>query len=556
MNTQAQRPVLVIGLDGATYRVIDPLLAEGKLPTLARLMAEGARGVLTSTLPPNSAPAWTSFLTGVNPARHRILDFREVDLRRYEVFTGRFVNATAFAGRTILDWIGRQSRGVVAFRVPMTYPVWPVNGILVAGFPTPDRKRAYTYPPDLAETLTPIALHSHDEILHAGPAEERRNADHEIALLVRTMKRWLQERRFDFYMAVTGIPDGFHHKFWKYHDPSHPLHDSTWPEADRNIIREYYQRLDAAIGELVSLVDRDWLVVVMSDHGGGPKPWRRFHTNAWLAQQGWLHPATARPTAWVSRPLQGAMAWARRAFPWRHWLVEHLPQRFRREALAFRQATHLIDWSRTRAYRVPLQYPAEGIEINVRGRQPQGVVEPGAEYERLREEIIAALRELRDPATGRAVVREVWRREEVYPTGDLDAVPDIVCLLEEGIDAGSDLQRVFTDVPLADLERLNGDHTMEGIAILWGAGVRAGHRLTLHLLDLPPTLLWAMGLPVPEDMDGRVLTEAFTPEYVAAHPVTYTREMGWTAGVGRTALTPEEEAEIQKALVGLGYLEE
>ena len=250
------------------------------------------------------------------------------------------------------------------------------------------------------------------------------------------------------------------------------------------------------------------------------------------------------------------MAWARRAFPWRHWLVEHLPQRFRREALAFRQATHLIDWSRTRAYRVPLQYPAEGIEINVRGRQPQGVVEPGAEYERLREEIIAALRELRDPATGRAVVREVWRREEVYPTGDLDAVPDIVCLLEEGIDAGSDLQRVFTDVPLADLERLNGDHTMEGIAILWGAGVRAGHRLALHLLDLPPTLLWAMGLPVPEDMDGRVLTEAFTPEYVAAHPVTYTREMGWTARAGRTALTPEEEAEIQKALVGLGYLEE
>ncbi len=555
MATQARRQVLVIGLDGATYRVIDPLLAAGELPVLARLLNEGVRGELRSTLPPNSAPAWSSFLTGVNPARHRILDFREVDLRRYEVFTGRFINARALAGRTILDWIGTRSRGVVAYRVPMTYPVWPVNGVLVAGYPTPDRKRAYTYPPELANVLTPLALHSHDEIMVAGIGEERRNADHEIARLLAHMGRWLRENRHDFYVAVTGITDGFHHKFWKYHDPQHPLHDPGWPAEAKNIIREYYRRLDAAIGELLACVDHRWLVVVMSDHGGGPRPWRQFHVNAWLARQGWLTPSGGGRASWTRRAVRYTLEWARHRVPWRRWLAEHLPVRWQQQALRWRQATGWIDWSRTQAYHVPLQYPAGGIEINLRGRQPQGVVAPGAEYERLRDEIIAALKNVRDPETDRPVIVEAWPREAVYPRGDMDSVPDILFLTSETFDCGSDLDHVFSTVPLSFLERINGDHTMEGIAVFWGEGVRRGCTVHLDLLDLPPTLIWAMGLPLPADMDGKVLTEVFTPAYVAAHPVTHSEVPLWQEGEG-AALSPAEEEAIRKALVGLGYLEE
>lgn len=548
-----RRRILIIGLDGATFDVIDPLLAAGQLPHLGRLIREGVRGHLTSTVPPNSAPAWTSFLTGVSPARHRILDFREVDLRRYEVFTGRFVNASAFAGRTIFDLLGAHTRGVVAFRVPMTYPVWPLNGILVAGYPTPDRKRAYTYPPDLAETLGPIALHSHDEIARADIREARRNADHEIQVFLTHMGRWLRENRHDVYMAVTGIPDGFHHRFWKYHDPTHPLHNPSWPEADKAIIREYYRRLDAMIGDLLALVDDEWLVVVMSDHGGGPRPHRLFNTNAWLAAQGWLTPVQGggRP---LYRLARGAVNWARDHLPMRLWLVEHMPVGMRRRALEVRRATGLIDWSRTRAYRIPLQFPAEGIEINLRGRQPQGVVLPGTEYERLRDEIIAALRDLRHPETGEPVVAAAWRREEVYPNAT-DALPDILFLTNGGLACGDGLDAVFATLSPSALQRLNGDHTMEGITVLWGKGVRAGETISLNILDLPPTLVWAAGVPVPEDMEGRVLTEAFTPEYVRAHPVEFGPALWGGPGSGED-LTEEEEAAIRKALAGLGYVEE
>lgn len=550
-----ERQVLVIGLDGATFDIIDPLLAEGKLPTLARLQKEGTRATLTSTVPPNSAPAWTSFMTGVSPAKHRILDFREMDLRRYELYTGGFVNATSFAGHTIFDFIGEHSRGVVAFRVPMTFPVWPLNGILVAGYPTPDRERAYTYPPELAEDLTPIAIYSHDEILKAGIAEERRNADYEIEGILKHMGRWLRENRHDFYMAVTGISDGFHHKFWKYHDPNHPLHDPQWPERDKNIIREYYTRLDAMVGELLSLVDDRWLVVVMSDHGGGPRPWREFNTNAWLAQQGWLVPAGGTGTRWVHRILHYGLEWARNRLPLRHWVAEHVPLRLRQEALAVRQATNLIDWAQTRAYRVPLQFPAEGIEINLRGRQPQGVVTPGIEYETLRDEIIAGLRQLKDPESGEPVVRAIWRREELYPDGDPNALPDILFITAPHLGCGSGLESTFSRVPLSFLERLNGDHTMEGITYFWGQGVKAGQRIELNMLDLAPTLLWAMGLPVPQAMDGRVLKEVFEDPW-AARPVERA-DIPWLAGEeDMETLTAEEEAEIRKALAGLGYVDE
>ena len=549
-----ERKVLVIGLDGATFQVIDPLLAEGKLPTLARLETEGTRATLTSTLPPNSAPAWTSFMTGVNPAKHGILDFREIDLRRYDLYTGDFVNAGVFAGYTIFDLIGQHSDGVAAFRVPMTFPVWPIKGRMVAGYPTPDRTRAYTYPPDLADRLNPIALHSHDEILKAGIEEERRNADYEIQMLLDHFGRWLAEAQYDFYMAVTGITDGFHHKFWKYHDPSHPLHDPTWPEEKKNIIREYYIRLDRAVGELLSRVDEEWLVIVMSDHGGGPRPWRLFNTNAWLAQRGWLRVEGRRTTRWVHQLLRYGEAWARNRLPWRQWVAEHVPKRIRREALAVRQATNLIDWSRTRAYRVPLQFPAEGIEINLKGRQPQGIVAPGREYEQVRAEIVAALRDVRDPETGEPVVQDVWTREEVYVPGDLDAVPDIVFTTAPHLGCGADVRDTFTHLPLSFLERLNGEHTMEGIAYFWGHGVRRGHRTRVHMLDLAPTILWAMGLAVPSAMDGRVLKDVFTPEY-ASRPVRR-EDIPWDVGDASKGLSEAEREAIHRALAGLGYVEE
>lgn len=557
MAEKKHTKALIIGLDGATFDLMDPLLAAGQLPHLAQLMAEGTWGRLRSVLPPNSAPAWAAFLTGKNPGRTGILNFRILDLRNYSGYANRFASSAAFAGQTFLDALSRQGRGVLAYRVPMTYPVWPVQGVMVAGYPTPDRRRAYTFPPELGDELTPIALHSHDEILTAGVAEERRNADFEIESTGETMTRFLQAGEQDLYVCVSGITDGYQHKFWKYIDPQHPLYDPAEGARYGDIIAEAYCKLDGLVGRLVAQVGPDWLVMILSDHGGGPRPAKALNLNAWLQQQGWLRAqaGNARPLRQTARHL---VDWARFNLPFLDWANRHLPERVRAGISEIKSGAGLIDWGKTRAFRVPLQYPAEGIEINLRGRQPQGIVERGAEYEAVRSAILEALRELADPEDGRPLVREAYRREEVYSGPFLEEMPDIVLLTDPAYDGGAGVDRLITEVPPSFLARRSGDHLMEGVLILRGEGlVRRGQRVEgATITDLAPTILYALGCPIPRDMDGRVLTEALEPDLLARRPVVYGEPLG--AGSGETtaghAYSDEDEAGIRKALEGLGYI--
>jgi len=556
-ESQEQRKALIIGLDGATFDIMDPMLSTGQLPHLAKLMADGVWGRLRSTVPPNSAPAWTAFLTGKNPGHFGFLNFRFHDLHSYSGYSNRFATSADFAGQTMLDALSRQGRGVVAYRVPMTYPVWPVQGVMVAGYPTPDRKQAYTHPPQLAEELTPLALHSHDEILTAGVAEERLNADFEIESIERTMASLLQGGQQDLYICVSGITDGFQHKFWKYVDPDHPLYDPAAGAQHGDVIGEYYRKLDAMVGGLVALTGPDWLVMVMSDHGGGPKPGRALNLNAWLRQQGWLDLGAGR-----SRPLHRAASylvnWARNNLPFLDWANRHLPDQVKAGISGVKSGAGLINWPLTQAFRVPLQYPAEGIEINLTGRQPEGVVEPGEEYEALRTRILAALQEIRDPEDGRPLVLEAYRREDIYSGPYLEEMPDIVLLTDPAFDGGADVDEVISVIPPSFLTRISGDHLMEGILIVRGEGlIRSGERIEgAQITDLAPTILYAMGCPVPSDMDGRLLEEALEPAHLLHHPLVYGEPLadGRESQPGSDVYSDEDEDGIRKALEGLGYL--
>jgi predicted AlkP superfamily phosphohydrolase/phosphomutase len=554
---RARRKALIIGLDGATFDLMDPLLAAGEMPNLARLMAEGTSGRLRSTLPPNSAPAWTCFLTGKNPARFGYLDFRYHDLRNYSGYTNRFSSSAAFSGQTMLDAVSAQGRGVVACRIPMTYPVWPVRGAMVAGFPTPDRTQAYTHPPELAAELNPMALHSHDEILRAGVREQERNADFEIAHIERTMGQYLTAREQDLYVCVSGVADGFQHRFWKYVDPQHALYDPADGARYGDVINECYRKLDGMVGRLVAQVDADWLVVLMSDHGGGPRPAKALNLNAWFRQQGWLEVASGAASP-AYRTMRRLLTWARHSFPFPEWASRHLPAKVLTGLSEIRSGSSLIDWSRTRAFRVELQFPAEGIEINLRGRQSLGIIEPGAEYEAVRTEVIESLTGLTDPQDGRPLVREVHRREEVYRGPFLEEMPDILLVIDPAYAAGAGTDHVFSEVPLSSIARISGDHLMDGIVVMRGEGlVREGERLEgAEIVDLAPTILHAIGCPVPSDMDGRVLEEALEPSFLAQWPVVYGGPLGERAARDESGsdYSGEDEEGIRKALEGLGYL--
>jgi predicted AlkP superfamily phosphohydrolase/phosphomutase len=192
--------------------------------------------------------------------------------------------------------------------------------------------------------------------------------------------------------------------------------------------------------------------------------------------------------------------------------------------------------------------------VNLRGRQPKGIVAPGAEYERVRDELIARLDALTDPATGRRLVSGVWRREEVYAGPHLEDAPDLVVETVADHHGGFDLDRLVTDVPHAALRAVNGSHTPDGILVAAGGPFRRGVGLDApSLADVLPTAVHLLGAPLPDDLDGRVITAALEPAYLEAHPVrSATRAAG---GGGRVAVSEDDEGEMRKWLQGLGYVE-
>ncbi len=545
--------VMVLGLDGATLDLIRPWATEGKLPHLARLMAEGAWGELESTIPPVTAPAWISFMTGQSPASHGIFHFRTFDLTKYSCFDETLVTSAAIAGKTIFDRASEAGLRVAAVNVPMTYPPYAVNGVMVAGYPTPNVQKAYTYPPELARGIGVMNVTS-EFFRHSNP-ERIRSAQYMVENLTGLCERLLREEVYDLLAVVYTNTDMANHFFRKYMDPSLPAYDPEGAKIYGRALEEQYRLVDQAVGRLLALRGPDTTVVVMSDHGSGPYATQYVHLNAWLREEGWLATRDRR-IARTGQAMQALLEYVRIRTPFlRDALKRYLPNAVKEQISRGRQNAGAIDWLQTSAYRVPMAFYVDGVEINLQGRQREGAVAP-QEYDAVRGAIIERLADLRDPRTGERIVRRVLRKEEAYGGKGFLHAPDLVVFFDPRYAGGGGiLGEVVTPIPHYFLETWSGQHRMEGTLILWGPHVRRGEPVRgANIVDLAPTILHLLGLPLPDDLDGRFLAEAFEPEYLTAHPIRTVGAAGPRDTSRQRALTEEEEREMKEALRGLGYL--
>lgn len=550
--------VLVIGLDGVTFDIVDPLVAAGRLPTFARLMRDGVRAPLGSTIPPVSAPAWVTFLTGKHPGKHGVFNFQNLDATRYAGFSETLVNSSFFRGTTLLDHVGRTSKQrTVAYRVPMTFPPWEVpNGVIVSGPPVPDRRRAYARPRAIEAEIGDMASLSTEEINRAKESRDVAAVDEgnrfELDLLERVTRRFLDDGS-ELTIVFTGIADTLHHYFWAFHDPAFPTHEPEAPEALRSIITRGYEAIDATLGRMLAGVDESVAVMVVSDHGGGPQPVRQINFNVVLREMGLLVPAgsgRARVATGLSRFVDAA----RRRLPWRSWFKRHLPAMVQGQLRGLRNATGAVQWERTHAYSVPVYYPITGVWVNVEGRQTRGIVAPGAAYERVRDQVLARLRGLVDPQTGTRLVAGAWRREDVFRGPHTVDAPDIIIETTAGYHGGTGVDELVTMASPASLRQVSGSHTADGIFLAMGGPFRAAATIARpNLADALPTALHLVGATLPDDLDGRVITEALDPAWLTTNPIRLEAQCA-DEGI-REELSEGDEAEMRKFLQGLGYVE-
>jgi len=573
--------LLIVGLDGATFDLIEPWAAAGELPNLARLMRDGAWGRLRSTVPPVTFPAWTSFMTGVNPGQHGVFDFTRRIPGAYQV---EFVNATHRRRPTLWCLLSDAGLRVGVMGVPATYPPEHLNGFQISGFDAPVAvgiDRTFVYPPELYDEIRrEVGEYRTTDFqeVRIGPGWHR--AAYRSILEVLAVKQdiaayLLQREPWDCFMVLLGEADTVSHHFWLHHDPASPRHDPAGAEEFGDAIRTVYRRLDEAVGALLALAPAAH-VLIASDHGFGGAGDKAVYLNRRLAECGLLR---FRRRGIVDSGTDAAKRLALR-------LPAGVQERLFRlagptaGALESRSRFAGIDWTGTRAFSEE-QNTNPGVWINVRGRESQGTV-PSGEYESARDAVIEALRTWRDPVTGRAVVALARRREEVYQGPYVGEAPDIV--VEFALDVGRAFQpargleslrheqgysyavqgssgRPGPSVRVLDRSEylgakgrgMNGTHRPEGVLLLAGPDIRAGaHLQGAHITDVAPTVLHLLGLPVPSYMDGRVLKEVLT---LIQAPLSLQGRGAGGEGQPPTPYTPAEEAAVAARLRALGYLE-
>ena len=456
---------LILGLDCLEPSLVDRWL--GDLPTFARLRSAGMWGRMRSCVPPITVPAWSCMTSSQDPGSLGIYGFRNRTDHTYKGLgfaTGDWVKADR-----LWDILSARGKTCAVLGVPGTYPITrPINGPMVSCFLTPSLKSEWASPPSFKDEVAAL-LDGRDylfDVANFRSADKFRILDdiHEMTRRRFTVARgMLAHYNPDFFMMVEMGSDRIHHGFWHYMDTKHRKFEPGNPL--RNAIHDYYVLLDREIANLLDGIDLSATnILLISDHGakrldGG------ICVNDWLRREGYLVLKTD--------PLPGTPP-----------------------------ARADIDWSRTRAWGDGGYYAR--IFLNVQGREPEGIVPP-SEYESLCAELSHGLREIPDDRD-QPLHTDVWMPRELYRNVK-GVPPDLIVIF------GDLTWRAVGTMGYESLYLYENDtgpdeanHAQYGFFNWTGPGIAPSpDPVDIDILDVAPTVLSQMSIPIPPDMLGKPL---------------------------------------------------
>ena len=562
--------VVIIGLDGAGLETLETFCQQGSLPQIQKLFQEGVARKLTPIAPPITPAAWTSFMTGKNPGKHGLFDFIELEDQSYNF---RYTNARSRLSATLWESCNAAGFRVGLFNVPMTYPPDQLDGFVISGMDSPDPESDFIHPPELRDELVRQFGKMELDIRHLGfmtnDAVRSQVLDELKAMETRRTEMFLhllEHHPVDVAMLVFSASDTVQHYFWHYQDPRHHWHESVQGHAFASAIQEVYSHLDEQIGRLLSALSPETTIIIMSDHGAGGTGKDIFYLNRFLAQEDFLS---------LKKSPNGAGRYYRRALSILDgWLRGRLSSN-QKAKLAYLfpwlrlrwEAAHsgldLIDWPKTKAFGIEVLGFPSGIWVNLKGRFPHGVVNPGSEYDSLIADLKSHLLALE--VDGRRLIPQVFHRDELLDGPFREQAPDLILnWWEEGsiipkpsfasgitgpwreaVGSYSSLRAEWT-----------GTHRLQGIVFLKGLPFLPQTRLeNAHILDLAPTLCYLLGVPIPDDFDGQVLSQAFKQTYLENHRLSTQQVPQTIRAKAEATYTLSESDKIAARLKQLGYLE-
>lgn len=537
--------LVILGLDGATWTVLDPMRRRGLMPNLDALLGRSAYGTLRSIIPPMTSAAWTTMMTGCGPARHGVFDHRY-----YDVAAGQMkVN---HSGRirvpTVWHLLSDAGRSVVSLNLPATYPPPKVRGLIVSGMDAPHLDAALSGAPEFAERLraevpgyslrypwkrAPQSLAELAE--NARITSEGFKGRAEGGLLAdRMISDW------SALMVQFQNLDPFQHRVWRYLNVDETgIDDPAWNEAAAGVMRG----LDDAIGMLIELAEkRNAGVMVVSDHGFGPCL-GRIHVNRILIDAG-----VARVPGISGRLTRRAKQVTDRVRLW--GAKQNDPEARSSSFDTSVEAQFPFDWKRTLAF-APHQDTAAMVYLNSAARRAGAPLVTPRQVEQALADTRGALAEARHPETSAPLFPQIVATGEAYQLDPArEGYPDLIALPDESYWVRTKLApgRVWVE-PDANLP---GTHRPEGVVSLAGAGVTPGRTLQAELLDVTPTILKFLGMPIPGHIEGKPLPCLADLATVREDPP---RDGYSGPHQPQFEYSAEEQAIIEQRLADLGYLE-
>jgi len=459
--------VAVIGLDCGTPQLMFDRLAD-EVPNISELMRRGAHGELASITPPITIPAWACAMTGKTPGQLAIYGMRNRKDTTYEGLS--IATSLSVQEPAVWDLLGERGLRSLLIGVPPGYPPRPLNGWRIPCFLTPptvvkEKPDKITYPPELWSEIDGIL--GGEEYIFDVPNFRNQPREYTLQRVFEMTERRFKVARslvktkpWDYFMLVEMGPDRLHHMFWQFFDPAHPQYEAGNPL--ESAFRDYYRALDKEVGALLEALPDDAIVFVLSDHGARPMQ-GGVQFNEWLSKEGYL---AFSEDVTVPTPIKEAP----------------------------------IDWTRTTAWGDGGYYGR--LFLNVKGREPSGVVDPSA-YEQTREEIATKLEAMEGPDGGK-LGTTVIRPQDAYPEVR-GVAPDLLVYFGD-LDWRSVGQvgtgELFTHENDTGPDGANHDRT--GVFVMAGLpGQQTGRREGLSLVDVGPSILSLYDVDRPEGAVGR-----------------------------------------------------
>jgi predicted AlkP superfamily phosphohydrolase/phosphomutase len=490
-------------------------------------------------------------LTGVRPSKHCIFGYNVME-NREGMIIGLLANRSKIKAPTVMDIFRQLGKKVVSVNMPMTYPPQPQDGTIISGLMTPSKESTFYYPRDLMAELAEQGIEYRIDINIAREVEA--NLEQRIELyLADGAKRFFEDlrkvteerekavhylmtkREWDLFQVNFVSMDRIQHYLW-----NHIWEDDTGSDTVRRI-REHFTYLDALIGRIHSAIKDKAILVICSDHGFGDYK-GNFYPAVWLKQKGYYveRDNELTPGLVVKRVLK-SLGLSRRILRF----LEKSQKTVAKKLIYV--GTSQVYWRKTRAY----AYGTSGIRINLKGRDQYGIVEPGREYEDLREEITKELMEVTDEA-GHKVMKAVYPVEEIYGVPNLQEAPDLFFdFLDEHFYTTYDAiteNTVFIDRGYAWRQ---GDHRRDGVVALAGLGIAPGRIITADIEDILPTIMFVEDLPLSDLFDGKIIHEAFTEDFISKRRTPDKRFFERTEVESSDT---DKGDEVIDRLKGLGYI--